>query len=151
MLRIASMTRRQRCLLALATLAALASFSSSSSAVVPPGRDVEIVNVDGRCLDHGPGGRVLTWGCHGGDNQRWTISTDGTIRNGDLCLDAALGRMARRTAAIVWECHGGANQHWTIEGDGTIRNDGLCLDRMTGTSVSLWPCHGGDTQRWSLE
>ncbi|WP_205324673.1 ricin-type beta-trefoil lectin domain protein [Glycomyces sp. YM15] len=120
----------------------------------------------GRCIEVPNGSttagtQVQLWDCHGGSNQRWTLSSTGelSVYTGSTrrCLDASGGGTANGTAAIIWSCHGGSNQQWRLNSDGTIRSvqSGLCLDAAgwgtaNGTKVQLWSCQGGANQQWTL-
>lgn len=55
---------------------------------------------------------VGTYTCNGGDNQRWTIDTDGTIRSAqsDLCLDVNTTSFKVQ----LWARWGGDNQIWQV-------------------------------------
>ncbi|MEU6406719.1 RICIN domain-containing protein [Streptomyces sp. NPDC046985] len=122
----------------------------------------------GKCLDVSGGGAangtpVITWGCHGGTNQQWVVSGDGTIRNpvSGRCLEVQGGAAATAngTKAGLWDCWGGANQKWTVNADGSIRNpnSGRCLEvaggpdeNNDGQPIQIWDCWGGANQKWSL-
>ena len=56
---------------------------------------------------------VGTWACNGGENQRWTVRGDGTIRGvrSGLCLDVNTATLK----AQLWACWGGENQTWQIQ------------------------------------
>ena len=104
-----------------------------------------------------PGAAVVSHPCHGGGNQRFTVTARGelTVYDGALCLDAwgAAGRDGDKV--VGWPCHGGVNQQWTLTSDGAIRGiNGKCLDvaggsDAPGTALVIWTCHGGANQRWS--
>lgn len=73
-----------------------------------------------KCLDvaeesRDPGTRVVLWDCTGRANQRWTLSSDGTIvgAQSGLCLDVAGQATANHSTIDVWTCNGGANQRWS--------------------------------------
>nr|BFE82033.1 hypothetical protein GCM10020093_046340 [Planobispora longispora] len=113
----------------------------------------------GRCLDvpnssTADGTQLQLWDCHGGTNQRWTLTSSQELRVfGSKCLDAAgTGNGAR---IQIYSCWGGANQKWRVNPDGTITGvqSGLCLDAAgtgNGTRLQLYSCWGGDNQRWTL-
>lgn len=109
-----------------------------------------ITGPGGKCADVASGAVVL-YGCHGGGNQAWVVSNDGTIRSKDFqCLDAAGdGKVG------VYSCHGGDNQQWRAK-DGTLVNSaaGKCLDtEASGTSdntrLVVRTCAGTTTQQWT--
>jgi glucose/arabinose dehydrogenase/type 1 glutamine amidotransferase/PKD repeat protein len=119
-----------------------------------------------RCLDVSGqstqnGAQVQIWNCHGGANQRWTLTPAGqlTVYSGgsQRCLDLQNGATSPGTRAVIWGCNGGNNQRWQLGPNGTITNvaSGLCLDvngagTGNGTAVIVWNCHGGNNQRWTL-
>jgi Ricin-type beta-trefoil lectin domain len=120
---------------------------------------------DGRCLDEDVasvthnGTKAQVWDCHGGNNQKWTVYSDGTIRvtHDGRCLDEDIAGGTRNgTKVQLWNCTGGDNQKWTVYTDGRIVNghDGRCLDEdiaggtRNGTKVQVWQCTGGDNQGW---
>ncbi|WP_269750626.1 ricin-type beta-trefoil lectin domain protein [Herbidospora daliensis] len=66
-----------------------------------------------KCLDASgqgtaDGTSVVIWDRNGGNNQKWTLNTDGSIAGvqSGKCLDA------NGTRVILWSCHGGNNQKW---------------------------------------
>ena len=80
--------------------------------------DVKCVDAFGGGLQ--PGDWVGTWGCHGGNNQKWEPTPDGTgIRavGSNVCLEVPGGDTPAGTAAgtglSIWTCHGGINQRWS--------------------------------------
>jgi hypothetical protein len=120
---------------------------------------------DGRCLDSDigtathNGTKVQVWQCHGGNNQKWSVYTDGTIRStwDGRCLDEDIAGGTRNgTRVQVWDCNGWDNQKWTRYTDGTVRSrhDGRCLDEDiaggtgNGKQVQVWDCNGWDNQKW---
>ncbi|MGV9360903.1 glycoside hydrolase family 27 protein [Amycolatopsis sp. NPDC003731] len=69
-----------------------------------------------KCLDGGSSGaQVTSRSCTGQNNQKWTLGSDGTLRNvqSGLCLDAEGAATANGTRAILWSCNGQANQKWS--------------------------------------
>lgn len=69
--------------------------------------DVDMAN--GR---YDSGDRVHLWDCHGGNNQKFIVRSDGTIRpkfNQNYCLDASAG-VTFGSRIHLWQCHGGQNQ-----------------------------------------
>ncbi|WP_282701683.1 non-reducing end alpha-L-arabinofuranosidase family hydrolase [Streptomyces sp. CC219B] len=115
-----------------------------------------------RCLDvagagQAEGTNVQIWDCHGGDNQKWTLTDRNELRvYGDKCLDVPGHATTAGTRPVIWACNGGANQQWRVNADGTIAavGSGLCLDvsggaTANGSAVQLWDCHGGDNQKWA--
>lgn len=79
------------------------------------------VTIGGKCLDvieQGVtnGSRVSIWTCNGGDNQKWTQQTDGSLRGtqSGRCLDDPGFSTANLTPLDIWTCDGGANQRWAL-------------------------------------
>jgi len=71
--------------------------------------DVDMAN--GR---YDSGDRVHLWDCHGGNNQKFVVRSDGTIRpkfNQNYCLDASAG-ISYGSRIHLWQCHGGQNQRF---------------------------------------
>lgn len=82
-----------------------------------------VVRLDGTdmCLDVRGGdttspAAAQIYRCHGGDNQKWTITQDGAIAGvqSGLCLDVYRGRTAAGTKALMWTCKGSVNQRWSV-------------------------------------
>ncbi|MFF2349405.1 ricin-type beta-trefoil lectin domain protein [Kitasatospora sp. NPDC058115] len=82
---------------------------------------------------------------------------DGTVRWGNLCLDAYGSGTANGTATTFWSCNGGGNQVWLPRADGSLFNpqSGRCLDLPWGDTTNgnrfvLWDCNGGANQRFAI-
>ncbi|WDZ82929.1 ricin-type beta-trefoil lectin domain protein [Micromonospora cathayae] len=127
------------------------------------GQTAAIVGVpSGRCVDV-PGSsttngtQLQLWDCHGGTNQRWTLTSARQLTvYGTKCLDAEGYGTAPGTRVTIYDCHGGTNQQWNVNADGTITGvqSGLCLDAYNlgtgnGTKLVLWTCTGQANQRWN--
>ncbi|WP_031004140.1 non-reducing end alpha-L-arabinofuranosidase family hydrolase [Streptomyces sp. NRRL F-5727] len=137
-----------------ATLVAAPAHAATSGALRGVG--------SGRCLDvpgagQADGTNLQIWDCHGGTNQRWTLTDDNRLTvYGDKCLDVPGHATTAGTRVQIYTCNGGANQQWRVNADGTIVGvqSGLCLDvsggaTANGTAVQLWNCHGGANQKWT--
>lgn len=61
------------------------------------------------------GTRVVTWPCNGQSNQKWTVGSDGSVRNtlSGLCLDVDRAGTANGTPLVLWTCDGRAGQKWS--------------------------------------
>jgi Ricin-type beta-trefoil lectin domain/Cytolethal distending toxin A/C domain len=77
---------------------------------------------DGTCLDANRVGRtngtaVITWTCHGGNNQKWNFNANGSVTGVDsgLCLDGAGFGTANGTKVQLWSCTPWSNQRWTVK------------------------------------
>ncbi|MET7422712.1 ricin-type beta-trefoil lectin domain protein [Dactylosporangium sp. NPDC005555] len=116
-----------------------------------------------RCLDiagasQSNGALAQIWDCHGGTNQRLTLTATGELRlyNGSKCLDV-LGRgTANGTAVDIWDCNGQTNQQFRLNSNGSVTAVGAnkCLDvsafgTANGTKVQIWDCLGATNQQWS--
>ena len=62
-----------------------------------------------KCLDASNQGatngtRVISWPCNGQNNQKWTVGSDGSIRNvnAGLCLDIDRADTANGTPLVLW-------------------------------------------------
>jgi len=113
-----------------------------------------------RCLDvwnglRDPGTQLILWDCHGGENQQFTIDSNGEIRVFGLCLDAFGGGGNNGDRVGTYACHGGANQKWTYTPSGEIRGiNNRCLavsyaDGSAGALIILWDCVGHESQIWT--
>ena len=103
----------------------------------------------GSCMDaNAAKGNVILWSCHGGANQKFDYSDDGTLRQYGRCLGA------RGASLVLKRCDASPDTQWTFAG-GEIRNgDGQCIDiaggeRANGTPLVAWSCHGVAQQRWT--
>jgi hypothetical protein len=116
-----------------------------------------------RCLDiagasQTNGALAQIWDCHGGTNQRLTLTAAGELRlyNGSKCLDV-LGRgTANGTAVEIWDCNGQTNQQFRLNSNGSVTavGAGKCLDvsafgTANGTKVQIWDCLGATNQQWT--
>ncbi len=76
----------------------------------------QALQVTGKCLDvpanAGSGTQARIWDCNGGDNQKWNITTTGTITNVQtgLCLNSTNNNNG--ASVTVATCQGGAGQRW---------------------------------------
>jgi hypothetical protein len=115
-----------------------------------------------RCMDipggsRNQGAQIALWSCHGGENQRFTVQSNGQIRTaGGLCINALGGGGRDGDKIGVWPCGGGANELWQLTGNGELKGiNGKCIDvpssnSSPGTGLVLWSCNGGLNQRWNL-
>jgi hypothetical protein len=119
----------------------------------------------GKCLDltglnTTNGTAIEIWTCNGGQNQRWTMFPDGTIRtamNSNKYLDLSNGNTADLTKLDIWDCNGpmgSSNQRWQLNNDNTVTGVGSkCMDlteavTTDGTKVEYYHCTGGWNQQW---
>ena len=118
--------------------------------------------LNGYCIDiakadRSMGAKLITWECHGGENQIWYYE-NGEIKSAlnGYCIDIKGANSSAGAELITWRCHGGSNQKWYYE-NGEIRSalNGYCIDiakanPYPGASLIVWPCHGGSNQKWSF-
>ncbi|WP_436500087.1 family 20 glycosylhydrolase [Actinokineospora sp. HUAS TT18] len=132
-------------------------YASSQIPWPSSGTATTIVNqASGRCLDlpasnTANGTQPALWDCHGGANQKWTLTATGELRatvNGvTKCLDVNGGATADGTSIIIWDCHGGANQRWTFNSANQVvsQASGKCLQvagdaTANGSLIKLYTC-----------
>lgn len=119
----------------------------------------EVRGQNGLCLDVSgglrPGNGLIVYHCSGGENQRFTLTRDGEMRVGDLCLDVADGSTRNGARVIAWQCRNQPNQKWDwSRGQIRSRFANKCLDieggnARPGQPVIVWSCAGGPNQRWN--
>jgi Ricin-type beta-trefoil lectin domain/Domain of unknown function (DUF5122) beta-propeller len=114
------------------------------------------------CMQNGSnaaviGAKVQLSTCVGAPAEQWTMESDGTFRNDNLCLDTSGGGTNQGTPAILNTCDGSPTQVWTPGPNGSLVNQAasLCLDdpnfqTADGTQLQIWPCDGGTNQYWWL-
>ena len=105
---------------------------------------------------------VDTYGCHGGDNQKWTYDAKRRLvaKHSGKCLDipGPGAKQPKGTRVRQWDCNDGANQKWTYNPTNksfkSEDDNGLCLDMIksgdSAGNVILWDCHGGENQQWYI-
>ena len=121
--------------------------------------DVDLAN--GR---YDKGDRVHLWDCHGGNNQKFIVQSDGTIRPKfaqHMCLDASAG-VTFGSRIHLWQCHGGQNQRFNAgeyDFDGQrfyLRIYSKNTGSIVGTGfighslVSVWRTGKGTTNTFSF-
>ncbi|MFF4378028.1 RICIN domain-containing protein [Kitasatospora sp. NPDC001547] len=118
----------------------------------------------GKCLDvydWGKGRDIQMWACHGGSNQAWTISWNGTSGGWNIqslashqCVDGSLGKGEQ---LIQNSCGTGLGQAWKIDsfvGAFRVENiayPGQCMDIYNwgrSSKVQLWDCGSQANQYW---
>lgn len=132
-------------ILMLAAAIALSVFADGASAGLGA-EQIRPVHSE-KCLDvafgsTANGARVIQFGCHGGDNQKWNIRPAGhgmfeiIAQHSGKCLDVHQGSLQDRAAIIQFDCHGQSNQRFFIERIGDDPND----PRLRIKSVSSFKC-----------
>lgn len=147
---------------------------ASVSPGISSGRTYELIaKHSGKCLDvsgvaTNNGANIHQWDCHGGPNQRWTLTEKSggyytvTARHSNKCMDVEGVGTGNGTNISQYDCHGGPNQLWMFipQGGGyyrvTAKHSNKCLDvsgggKGNGDNIQQWDCHGGDNQLWMLK
>ncbi|MFD5073915.1 lectin [Streptomyces sp. NPDC058371] len=134
------------------------SVSTSDSS----GSGSQISGLGGKCVDvagasSANGTPVQIYDCNGSTAQKWTVSSDGTIRALGKCLDVTGNGTADGTTVQLWDCTGGPNQKWAVSSANDIVNiqANKCLDVTGGSSANstrlqIWTCTGAANQKWSV-
>ena len=120
------------------------------------------VDVDLANDNYDNGDRVHLWDCHGGNNQKFIVQSDGTIRPKSaqhMCLDASAG-VSLGSRIHLWQCHGGSNQKFNAgeyDFDGQrfyLRIQSLSTPNAQNvvghTFVSVWRTGRGITNTFSF-
>jgi hypothetical protein len=98
--------------------------------------------------------QIYIWSCNGWNNQKWTMTGSGQIKNlTGKCLDIEGSKGNRGDNVHAWDCHGGDNQKWKWSGTQIKGKNNRCLDvggRHTGdgSNVIVWDCHNDSNQKW---
>ncbi|MDD9375114.1 ricin-type beta-trefoil lectin domain protein [Streptomyces sp. ZAF1911] len=123
---------------------------------------ISLTAAQAHCIDNAfgstnDGSKITIYGCHAGDNQKFEIKGDGTIRIQGKCLDAYNNGTTNGTQIFLWTCWGGANQQFLPLANGWIYNpvSGRCLDldhanTTPGVQLQLWECNTSNAQRWTI-
>lgn len=103
-----------------------------------------IAGSGGNCLDVA-NGKVISYPCHGGDNQQWVYAHDDTLRAKDYSCAIVGGGSAVRAGACT-----SSRRAWRVDGAQLIeRSSGKCLTAgNNGTTVAT--CNGSASQKWSV-
>ncbi|WP_432188820.1 lectin [Streptomyces sp. Tue6028] len=126
------------------------------------GTGAPIRGLAGKCVDvaganSANGTAVQLYDCNGTAAQKWTVSSDGTLRALGKCLDVTGNGTADGTTVQLWDCTGGPNQKWTVTGAHDIVNPQAdkCLDvkdnnSANGARLQIWSCSGAANQKWTV-
>ncbi|SEW09346.1 lectin [[Haemophilus] ducreyi] len=111
----------------------------------------EIRTYWGKCLDQSRSNYkgIISYRCHGGDNQRFTFYRD-SIRVNGQCLDVGSENKFDGARIIAYRCHGGKNQRWFRQGH-QIRSEmnGKCLEvGRDRNKLTLQQCDGSRSQQF---
>lgn len=148
--------------LVIATIAGIALFFFDPGVSEAANVTGQITGIGGKCLDNN-GGRltnnnaVTLWSCNNTSAQKWTIPGDGTIREGDYCLDIPSASTKAKTRVQLYKCNGTKAQQWSFGANSSIvnPNSGLCLDSQSGKTTDgnpiwMWSCNSTAAQKWTL-
>ncbi|MET7365332.1 family 16 glycosylhydrolase [Streptomyces sp. NPDC005566] len=126
------------------------------------GKTGPIKGIGGMCVDvagasNADGTPIQLHGCNGVDAQKWTLSTDGTVRALGKCLDVQGGSTADGAVVQLYTCNGTGAQKWVHTQAGDLTNTGAnkCLDATGGSSadgtrLQIWTCTGAANQKWTV-
>jgi hypothetical protein len=121
-----------------------------------------IIGIANKCVDvHAgqaySGNTVWLYTCNGTVAQKWTMSSDSTIRNQGYCLDVKNGVKTVGTLVWLYSCNGTGAQKWVVQPNGEIVNpqSNLCLDDKWGNTTDtnpLWiyTCNATLAQTWTV-
>lgn len=142
-------------LLLVVSVAAIAAAGDLSAATIKTLNSGHCLAMDGG-IDKPESSGLMIKTCDGGAGQQFALSGDGTVRQGERCVEIKDGQGNAGDQVVMTPCHGGASQKWEYLGYGSVRGlNFLCLDVKGGggdnTEVIVWRCHGGKNQRWSIE
>lgn len=148
------------------TSSASASLSTTTSAA--PVYQTIVGVPSNRCADvqgssTTAGRTIQLYDCHGGDNQKWALQSDGTLRNpGNTCLGIEGNVLANGKSTQTQACTGVSTQKWslrTLTGNKfeVVTSSGnKCLDARgpsteNATVLQIWDCLGSaqTNQHWS--
>lgn len=126
-----------------------------------------------KCLDvyggyQSNGARLIQWGCHGGDNQRWIVETNSDgysalmAKHSGQCMTVKNAETRNGAAIVQQPCNSQPNQLWQIEelNDGSFRLTAQHSDRVAdisgvsqrhGAAVHQWSWWDGDNQHFLFE
>ncbi|MYT27134.1 DUF5110 domain-containing protein, partial [Streptomyces sp. SID7760] len=98
-----------------------------------------------------PGTVPTLYTCHGGPNQRWSLTAEGRVTGlGGVCLDGT-----DAAPVTIRTCGAATGQRWQQGPDGSLRTLGQCLTTVgaataDGTELTRAACDGSSAQRWSF-
>ena len=120
-----------------------------------------ITGYQGLCLDDANGSTsqsnpVLVYTCNSGDNQQWTVGTNGTIQTLGMCMDVGGGSTSDGANVDLYTCNNTGAQVWQPQSNGELVNpqSGKCLDDNgsggSGTQLQIRSCTDGSDQQWTM-
>ena len=102
------------------------------------------------------GGKITTYGRHGGDNQLWQLSGGMLISKTGYVMDVKGASRSPGAQVIAWSKTGGDNQQWRIDGERIVSIvTGFCLDvrggnMAPGTEVIVNKITGNSNQTFKI-
>ena len=120
------------------------------------------IGLNNKCLDDSRSiaknrNAIQLYRCNGTNAQKWTISSDGSIRsavNSQYCIDVAGGRKAEGTNVQLYKCNGTNAQQFTVSATAIVNTrSGLCIsvkDAISAdwTRLVMTSCHSTPSQTW---
>jgi len=91
---------------------------------------------------------MIVYKCHGGENQRWILDTDGRIiskLNYSKCLDVRAND-AVPDDVVISDCNGATHQSWTYRSDGRLVNNAF-----PSLFVGVPDCLKKDVDRYAVK
>ncbi|MGW2556296.1 ricin-type beta-trefoil lectin domain protein [Streptomyces sp. NPDC001635] len=86
--------------------------------------------VDDASASTTPGNKVQVYTCNGGNAQKWTVGTDGTVKVLGMCLDTTGNATTSGTLVVIDTCSSDATQKWAVTTAGKLANkanSSMCL------------------------
>ncbi|ARF78097.1 ricin-type beta-trefoil lectin domain protein [Kitasatospora aureofaciens] len=139
-------------------------YADASTSIHPNLVSWQCIDAEGGPRDGAP---LAIYSCWNTRNQRFNLSTDGTIRAGAYCLSTAGDANTNGTQLTLTNCDGRPTQKWSVRPDGRIINQttitgadpntGRCIELNNshteqGTRLDIWDCPGlFDNSRWTLQ
>jgi hypothetical protein len=110
----------------------------------------KVFDVEGASSDNGAVAQIYS--PHGGSNQRWSFTGNGTLAvSYGKCLKALDGDVLHSRLAI-WDCDGSESERFSLDGQqmrlGTRCVDVPWGDPTDGNDLQLYDCHSGTNQKW---
>jgi hypothetical protein len=132
-----------------------AAATTKAAASIPK---YEIYGYAGKCVyapSTADGQQLAITTCTGAAKQMWQFYSDGTIRQGGLCMDLAWASSDNGTKVQLAKCNGGWAQKFIVNKAHDLVNTviGKCVDvkdwnDANGAVLQLWTCNGQSNQKW---
>ncbi len=104
-----------------------------------------VANTGGNCLDMTNTGKIITYACHGGDNQIWVYAHDNTLRSKNFSCAVAGNNSSVKSGSCT-----ATRAKWQVSGTRLIESStGKCLTAgSNGATISA--CNGSAAQQWTV-